>query len=315
MPMDNVSFSFSEDIGEVEELCERFDIFIGDKDMMSPRQKILLLKVHKDEEIIGMASGMYFDNENSFHILALRINDKENLRVIATTALSSLLEEAKRRFKSRRYEWFYDIKANSRDIYASFIKMLALPWLKQVSREVLGRRALLLSSGMTKPTLPHNRASFSRESFDKSGFRVVSLADIDSSAKEKIDALLASPKEENVGLSPFVGKDYDNATSFVIVDNETGDVAGWIVCRKRGKFTDFRRWYCASRYRHKNLGVLMVGLLLRTVQEISEGLIIFMLYKSASSDMLGKFYKSYFKGSIASEMDFCHLVLEDSEEQ
>lgn len=332
MPMEDVSFSFSEDYGTLMRLCREFDMITGDDGPLAPDCRILVLTIRRGEETVGFASGMFSAASDTFRIFGVRVPGEEHRRELATGSLRALLEEARERFGAKYYEWIYDLQVGKKDIFEGFLRSLRIPWLKRVRREVLGRRVRIRTSGLAKSAMPHNRSSFSRESVARNGFVVVPLDEITPETAEKVNELLAAPEEENVGLSPFVGENnYDKRTSFVVLEKTTGAVAGWIVCRRQGRDTEFRRWYCSKRFRKENLGVIMIGLLLRTVQEAgdaqggasagagagdaapsSEGLLLFMLADSPSSAMLQKFYKSYFKGSIDWETDVCRLTLEES---
>lgn len=311
--MQNIVFSFSEGYAPLREACGQLGVIVGKESGFLPGWRLLLLTVRCNGDLIGMASGVFVPEEDTFRIFSVRILNKERLRELAIGALSALLKEARQRFGPRRYEWTYDLATGMRDIYAAFLKLLGLPWLKQVKREILGRRARISLSGFKGSSMLHNRESFSRESLAKSGFVMVPLAEIDAATKEKVERILSSPEEENAGLSPFVGDgDYDEATSFLLLEKSTGDVAGWIVCRQCGRDTEFRRWYTANRFRAQNLGIRMSALLLRIVQETSEGIGIFMLKSSPSYNSLHKLYKGYFSNAIECETDRCRIVMMDT---
>ena len=303
--MQDVEFSFSEGYARLRELCQCFDISVGEERHFRPDQRILLLAVRCNGEMIGMASGVYsasasalahpcaLPDDDSFRIFNVRIEDREKRRQLAVSSLCALLEEARRRFAPRRYEW--------------------MPWLKQAAREVVGRRVRVFSSALRDSSMPHNRHSFSRESLERNGFVILPLDALDPGTEEKIKALLAAPEEDNRGLSPLEEKDsYDRDTSFVVAEKATGDVAGWMVCRPHGKDLELCCWYCANRFRAKNISMVVSGFLLRTVQEAWDSLTFTTMARYSSYPALRKFFSAYFKDGAANQADVCRIVFADA---
>ena len=343
--MQDVEFSFSEGYARLRELCQCFGISVGEERHFRPDQRILLLAIRCNGEMIGMASGVYsapasalahpcaladartahpapasalahpcaLPDDDSFRIFNVRIEDREKRRQLAVSSLCALLEEARRRFAPRRYEWMYDLAPGARDSYANFMKRLNLPWLKQAAREVVGRRVRVFSSALRDRSMPHNRHSFSRESLERNGFVILPLDALDPGTEEKIKALLAAPEEDNRGLSPLEEKDsYDRDTSFVVAEKATGDVAGWMVCRPHGKDLELCCWYCANRFRAKNISMVVSGFLLRTVQEAWDSLTFTTMARYSSYPALRKFFSAYFKDGAANQADVCRIVFADA---
>lgn len=315
---ENISFCFSEDPETVQRIGMSFGLVAGDHPILASGQQVLMLVLRRGQDVIGCASGIYSADADSFRIFGVPMKPKEARWELAALALRNLLETARKRFGARHYEWIYDLPLHTKDAYEDFLKQLELPWLRQTSRKVLGRRARISVSALRGKNMIHNHEAFSPESFARRGFAAVPLDELSKETKEKVEGILRASTEKTAGLSPFVGAgNYDRRTSFVVIEKATGDVAGWIVCRRRGQDTEFRRWYCADRFRRQNLGIAMSALLLRIVQETDDasapagGLSIFMLADSPSYTGLMRMYHNYFSDAVDRETDVCRITLED----
>lgn len=168
--MQNISFSFSEDYDLFLKVAESFNMRSGDNKRLGSDRRILFLLGKKGEETVSLASGIYFTNENSFQIFDVRARGIENLMELAKKSVVMHLNEVRKRFRPRFYEWIYDLPIGMKDEYEIFLKELSLPWLNQISKEVIGKRIYFRTSVLKNPKKLHNTYYFSLENFQKMGF-------------------------------------------------------------------------------------------------------------------------------------------------
>ncbi len=326
------SYSFSEDYDILRKLGPGFDLRVGSKDSFPAGSRLLIMVAHRQREMFCLISGMFLAREATFRVFYVRTLVREHAWELALDCERRFLEEARRRFGAQRYAWDYELASvgakqshhapaptlahpcASEDTYTPLLEAIGLPWLRRRGREVLGRRVHISLSGFKGSSMLHNRESFSRESLEKNGFVVMPLADMDEAIGEKAKALLASPREDTKGLSPFVGEDeYDKDISFFLLEKTTRDVAGWAICRSWGTEAEIRRLFAASRFRRHNLGMRMGALILRILQDRSEGLSILALHSSESYASMHKLFQGYFSDFVDHETNLYRFLMVDED--
>ena len=314
--MEEVSFVFRECYEAVRELSGRFGLAGGSEGGPSedvlPEHRFLALSLrrgaHPCASEIGMASGLYLPGRDIFRILAVQIRAKDGLRELTFRALRALLEAARERYGAHLCEWIYEWPAGKRDPHPSILARFGFPWLGTPTREVAGQRVFAASEKLSEPSLLHNRPCLSRESMARQGFADIPFASLEQGTLAGIRELLDSPTEDTEGLSPFVeAGEYDPELSFVSIDAKTGEVAGWVVCRPYGKYIELRRLYVARRFRRRRLGQFLGALVLRLIQEKSEGL-VFLAHRERSS--MQKIIRGYLRDTIVATHDLWRVTAE-----
>ncbi len=213
----------------------------------------LFLSVSADGEEIGVIRGRFHEENERFQILMLLVSPGRRSAALLGELIAALLARADARFHPKEFYWLYDLRPGESDPFFRLVRQI--PGVTARAEPSFCRFRVHLPGFRTRAE------RYSVSYAEKKGYRILHSRDVSPEAKEALMDMVRGADEGDGlrTLHPFV-EEFDEDASLFLVEQESGALCSWVVCRLMAPGTlDVRRWYTLPGRREKLAGVYLMG--------------------------------------------------------
>lgn len=296
MTQDQKGFCFEAVSDRAEHLFDRFQIPLPGDFYQAGDGQFAIGKLQVGGLEKGMAVGCYKKSEKEFSILLFYVEKDVRSTNLVCYLIGELLSLAERLFLPERYIWKYEIRDPGKDPYQNL--MNRVPGYCGTVHEICENH---LVSTKDFPAFRHAESFYGVGTMEKKGFLLLRWKDCDESVWKQFEEMRKTADEELLELMPFVGEDYEERTSMVVVERATGKPASWMICREISpREVELRRWYTPEEFRVSRIGLIFGAYMLDVLGKHYE----LIRYQMKADNRSMKGFTSHYFGNAVTERSY-----------